>query len=45
MMHQDLHLVEREVGKTYKDYELVEDLSSGEIVLKEKNKAWCDDGR
>jgi len=29
--------VEREVGKRYKDYELVEDLSSGEIVVK-KNK-------
>ena len=29
--------VEREVGKKYKDYELVEDLSSGEIVVK-RNK-------
>ena len=29
--------VEREVGKKYKDYDLVEDLSSGEIVVK-KNK-------
>ena len=29
--------VEREVGKRYKDYELVEDLSSGEIVVK-RNK-------
>ena len=29
--------VEREVGKRYKDYELVEDLSSGDIVVK-KNK-------
>jgi hypothetical protein len=29
--------VEREVGKRYKDYDLVEDLSSGEIVVK-KNK-------
>ena len=29
--------VEREVGKKYKDYELVEDLSSGDIVVK-KNK-------
>ena len=32
-----LTTVEREVGKTYKDYDLVEDLSSGEIVVK-KNK-------
>ena len=29
--------VEREVGKKYKDYELVEDLSSGEIIVK-RNK-------
>ena len=29
--------VEREVGKKYKDYELVEDISSGEIVVK-RNK-------
>ena len=29
--------LEREVGKKYKDYDLVEDLSSGEIVVK-KNK-------
>ena len=32
-----LTTVEREVGKRYKDYELVEDLSSGDIVVK-KNK-------
>ena len=32
-----LTTVEREVGKRYKDYDLVEDLSSGEIVVK-KNK-------
>jgi len=32
-----LTTVEREVGKKYKDYDLVEDLSSGEIVVK-KNK-------
>ena len=33
----ELTTVEREVGKRYKDYELVEDLSSGDIVVK-KNK-------
>ena len=32
-----LTTTEREMGKTYKDYELVEDISSGDIVVK-KNK-------